>query len=74
MALAGVTGGELRIKETVPEDLRMIRLVFERLGLRSNIAGHDVVVPGGQRLVVQAESVSTRARSRMGRGPPSRRT
>jgi hypothetical protein len=31
MALAGVTGGELRIKDTVPEDLRMIRLVFERV-------------------------------------------
>ena len=34
MALAGVTGGELRIQGCVPEDLRMIRLVFERLGLR----------------------------------------
>ena len=37
MALAGVTGGELRIKDTVPEDLRMIRLVFERLGLRTEL-------------------------------------
>ena len=27
MALAGVTGGELRIKGCVAEDLRMIRLV-----------------------------------------------
>ena len=35
MALAGVTGGELRIKDSVPDDLRMIRLVFERLGLRT---------------------------------------
>ena len=34
MALAGVTGGELRIEDTDPDDLRMIRLVFERLGLR----------------------------------------
>ena len=25
MALAAVTGGELRIKDTVPEDLKMIR-------------------------------------------------
>ena len=38
MALAGVTGGELIVKDTVPEDLRMIRLVFERLGLRSRAA------------------------------------
>ena len=32
MALAGVTGGELRIKDIVPDDLRMIRLAFSRLG------------------------------------------
>jgi UDP-N-acetylglucosamine 1-carboxyvinyltransferase len=55
MALAGVTGGELRIKDTVPDDLRMIRLVFERVGLRSELQGNDVFVPGGQRLVVQAD-------------------
>ncbi|HEX4837989.1 MAG TPA: UDP-N-acetylglucosamine 1-carboxyvinyltransferase, partial [Solirubrobacteraceae bacterium] len=55
MALAGVTGGELRIKDTVPGDLRMIRLVFERLGLCSSLDGDDVIVPGGQALVVQAD-------------------
>jgi UDP-N-acetylglucosamine 1-carboxyvinyltransferase len=55
MALAGVTGGELRIKDTVPGDLRMIRLVFERLGLRSRLDGRDIIVPGGQDLVVQAD-------------------
>jgi len=55
MALAGVTGGELRIKDTVPGDLRMIRLVFERVGLCSELDGNDVVVPGDQRLVVQAD-------------------
>jgi UDP-N-acetylglucosamine 1-carboxyvinyltransferase len=55
MALAGVTGGELRIKDTVPGDLRMIRLVFDRVGLHSELDGNDVVVPGGQRLVVQAD-------------------
>ena len=53
MALAGVTGGELRIKDTIPHDLRMICLVFERLGLRSEFDGNDIIVPGGQRLVVQ---------------------
>jgi len=55
MALAGVTGGELRIKDTVPGDLRMIRLVFERIGLRSELDGNDVLVPGGQKLVAQSD-------------------
>jgi UDP-N-acetylglucosamine 1-carboxyvinyltransferase len=55
MALAGVTGGELRIRDTVPADLRMIRLVFERLGLRSEVDGDDVIVPGEQKLVVHRD-------------------
>jgi UDP-N-acetylglucosamine 1-carboxyvinyltransferase len=55
IALAGVTGGELRIKDTVPGDLRMIRLVFERLGLKTKLDGNDVLVPGEQKLVVQAD-------------------
>ena len=56
MALAGVTGGELVVKDTVPEDLRMIRLVFERLGLRSELHGADVIVPGNQELVIRNDA------------------
>jgi UDP-N-acetylglucosamine 1-carboxyvinyltransferase len=52
MALAGVTGGELRIKDVIEDDLRMIRLVFDRLGLRSVIDDGDVLVAGGQDLIV----------------------
>jgi UDP-N-acetylglucosamine 1-carboxyvinyltransferase len=55
MALAGVTGGELRIENCDPGDLRMIRLVFGRLGLHSELDGDDVVVPGGQTLVVSRD-------------------
>ena len=51
MALAGVTGGEIKIVETDPGDLRMIRLVFAKLGLHSEIDGDTVIVPGGQKLV-----------------------
>ncbi|MBV9466834.1 MAG: UDP-N-acetylglucosamine 1-carboxyvinyltransferase [Solirubrobacterales bacterium] len=56
MALAGVTGGELIVKDTVPEDLRMIRLVFERLGLRSEVRGADVIVPANQELVIHNDT------------------
>jgi UDP-N-acetylglucosamine 1-carboxyvinyltransferase len=56
MALAGVTGGELVVKDTVPEDLRMIRLVFERLGLRTELVGNDVIVPGEQTLEVRNDA------------------
>src|SRR5918999_574346 len=56
MALAGVTGGELRIEGCIPDDMRMIRLVFARLGLRSEFDGDDCVVPGGQNLVVRRDA------------------
>jgi UDP-N-acetylglucosamine 1-carboxyvinyltransferase len=55
IALAGVTGGELLVKDTVPSHLRMIRLVFSRLGLRTELHGRDVFVPGEQRLVAQSD-------------------
>jgi len=56
MALAGVTGGELRIEGCVHDDLRMIRLVFGRLGLDTEFDGDDCVVPGGQKLVVARDA------------------
>jgi UDP-N-acetylglucosamine 1-carboxyvinyltransferase len=56
MALAGVTGGELVVKDVIPEDLRMTRLVFERLGLRSELLGADIVVPSGQKLVIRNDA------------------
>jgi UDP-N-acetylglucosamine 1-carboxyvinyltransferase len=55
MAIAGVTGGEIRITDTEPDDLRMIRLVFRRIGLETVVDGADILVPGGQRLVVQRD-------------------
>ena len=55
MALAGVTGGELRIKDTNVQDLRMIRIVFDQLGLESELDGNDIIVPGRQRLVVKSD-------------------
>src|SRR5206468_11338068 len=56
IALAGVTGGHLRIKDTIPADLRMICLVFAQLGLHTEFEGNDVIVPGDQRLVVQTDA------------------
>src|SRR2546423_4707502 len=53
VALAAVTGGELRVRDAVPEDLRMTRLVFDRVGCRMEFDGNDVVVPPGQHLRVR---------------------
>jgi UDP-N-acetylglucosamine 1-carboxyvinyltransferase len=55
IALAACTGGELRIRDTVPDDLRMTRLAFERLGCRIEYEGNDVVVPPGQQLRIKSD-------------------
>jgi UDP-N-acetylglucosamine 1-carboxyvinyltransferase len=69
MALAGVTGGEMRIKDCVSDDLRMIRLVFNRLGLRSELDDGDVIVPGGQKLVVERDAGGYQAKVEDGPWP-----
>ena len=53
IGLAAATGSELTIRDAVPEHLRMIALVFARLGVTVEIRGTDVFVPGGQALVVR---------------------
>jgi UDP-N-acetylglucosamine 1-carboxyvinyltransferase len=69
MALAGVTGGELVVKDTYPPDLRMIRIVFERLGLHSELRGNDVIVPGGQKLVIREDAGGIQAKVDSGPWP-----
>jgi UDP-N-acetylglucosamine 1-carboxyvinyltransferase len=53
MALAAVTGGELRVRDTDPEDLVAIRRHFRRLGLQSEVDGDDILVPPEQRLEIR---------------------
>ena len=51
---AAVTGGEVRIEDASPDDLRMIGLVYERLGVHWQIDGEDIVVPKEQSLVIES--------------------
>jgi UDP-N-acetylglucosamine 1-carboxyvinyltransferase len=50
IGLAAATGGELVVPDAGVQNLHMIRLAFERLGLRLEVDGEEVTVPGGQRL------------------------
>ena len=69
MALAGVTGGEVRIKGCVADDLRMTRLVFDRMGLHTELDGDDVIVPGGQKLITQRDVGEYKAKIQDGPWP-----
>ncbi len=55
IGLGAVTGGDLRIKNAGVRDLRMTRLVFERLGVELSFEGDDVLVPGDQLLAIEPD-------------------
>jgi UDP-N-acetylglucosamine 1-carboxyvinyltransferase len=55
IGLAAATGSSLRIRNARPEEQRMTRIMFGRLGVRWQDDGADIVVPAGQELQVQAE-------------------
>jgi UDP-N-acetylglucosamine 1-carboxyvinyltransferase len=52
---AAITRGRLRIKEASPEHLRMIGLVYNRLGVFWEVEGNDVIVPEYQPLRVEMD-------------------
>ena len=55
IALAAVTGSEIVIKNASPHYLRMMLLVFQRLGIKVEVRGPDVWVPAGQTMTVVAD-------------------
>jgi UDP-N-acetylglucosamine 1-carboxyvinyltransferase len=52
ISLAAVTGGQLLVKDVRHEDLRMIRQVYGRLGIRTLAQGNDLLVPAEQSLEI----------------------
>jgi UDP-N-acetylglucosamine 1-carboxyvinyltransferase len=55
IALAAMTRGEIRIAPIVADDLRMIRLVYARLGVETDVAGDALVVPAEQPLQISTD-------------------
>ncbi len=53
ISLAAVTGGEITVKNAEVGHLAMILYYFEKLGVTVNMRGNDIVVPGGQKLVIK---------------------
>ena len=55
IGLAAMTRSELTIDQIVPEDMRMIRLVFEKLGVHFEMTDDTIVVPRHDELVVRSD-------------------
>jgi UDP-N-acetylglucosamine 1-carboxyvinyltransferase len=53
ISLAAVTGGEILVRNAGLDDLRMIRLVFSRLGIETRAVGtDDLLIPADQKMEV----------------------
>ena len=52
---AAMTHGEITIKNAVPQYLRMTRLVFQRLGVETEVRGDDLFVKGKDRYVIEED-------------------
>lgn len=55
IGLAAATHGELIIRNAAPEHLPMVFLMFERLGVRCEVRGRDVLVPARQSLKIESD-------------------
>lgn len=56
IGLAAVTRSALRIANARPEEHRMTRIAFGRLGVRWSVDGQDLVIPEDQELAVQHDA------------------
>lgn len=55
ISLAAVTGGEILIEDVNLEDLRMIRMVFSRLGIETRKVDGGLLVPADQSLEIMMD-------------------
>jgi UDP-N-acetylglucosamine 1-carboxyvinyltransferase len=49
-----VTGGEVRIKNADPQNLGMVRLVYEKLGVHWLDDGKDIIIPASQPMCIES--------------------
>ena len=56
IALAAMTGGELTITNVIADDLRMIRLMYRRLGVETRMEGTALIVPRKQSLEIASDA------------------
>jgi UDP-N-acetylglucosamine 1-carboxyvinyltransferase len=52
LALGAITGGEVRVKKSVPQHFDLITRAFKKLGVVIRHEGNTAIVPAGQRLVI----------------------
>jgi UDP-N-acetylglucosamine 1-carboxyvinyltransferase len=70
IGLGAMTHGEILIRNAAPEQLPMVLLVFERLGIKCEIRGRDIFVPANQSLKIKSDLHDAIQRLTTAFGPP----
>ncbi len=55
IAAVAMTHGDVTIKDAVPQHMRMTRLVFQKLGVETEVRGEDIHVPAKERYTVEPD-------------------
>jgi UDP-N-acetylglucosamine 1-carboxyvinyltransferase len=55
IAAVAMTHGDVTIKNAVPQHMRMTRLVFQKLGVETEVRGEDIHVPAKPRYMVEPD-------------------
>lgn len=55
IGLGAMTGGELTIEDVVPADMRMIDIIFRKLGVHYDYTEAGIHVPAGQNLQIRSD-------------------
>jgi UDP-N-acetylglucosamine 1-carboxyvinyltransferase len=55
IAAVAMTHGDVTIKDAVPQHMRMTRLVFQKLGVDTEVRGEDIHVPAKERYTVEPD-------------------
>ncbi len=59
IGMAAVTGGEIAIDNVDPNHMKVIRMVFGRLGVTTELSDNTLTVPAGQRMSIQCDMDGT---------------
>ncbi|THB67988.1 MAG: UDP-N-acetylglucosamine 1-carboxyvinyltransferase [Spirochaetaceae bacterium] len=55
IGMAAVTRGELEIKQAAPENLKMVKIAFQKMGIHWETEGDTIFVPSRQKLIVNPD-------------------
>ncbi len=55
IAAVAMTHGDVTIKDAVPQHMRMTRLVFQKLGVDTEVRGEDIHVPAKERYTIEPD-------------------